>query len=92
MHRLLVILMFKSVDEILWCCHSNKTFLAQLLYSTIHFFKSCKKEFECFVNFFLCHYWSKGLSNLQSLAQETEENYYWIQTPSYCPPKGNIRI
>ena len=26
---------FKSVDEILWCCHSNKTSLAELLRVTV---------------------------------------------------------
>ena len=73
MHRLLVILPFISVDEIIWFYHSNETSLAQLLYTTIHFFEFCQKEFECFVNFFFCRYSKKGLSDLQSLTQETEE-------------------
>ena len=32
-----VVLTFESVDEILWCDHSNKTSLAVLLYGTICF-------------------------------------------------------
>ena len=31
-----VILTSESVDEILWCDHSNETSLAQLLHSTIY--------------------------------------------------------
>ena len=33
-----VVLTFKSVDEILWCDHSNDTFSALLSHGTIFFF------------------------------------------------------
>ena len=35
-----VVLTFEFVDEILWGCHSNKTFLALLSHSTIWWTKS----------------------------------------------------
>ena len=35
-----VVLTFESVDEILWCDHSNETSLAQLLHSTIYIFRN----------------------------------------------------
>ena len=34
---LYVVLTFKSVDEILWCDHSNETSLAGLSHSSIYF-------------------------------------------------------
>ena len=34
---LYVVLTFKSVDEILWCYHSNQTSLAGLSHSSIYF-------------------------------------------------------
>ena len=32
-----VVLTFESVDEILWCDHSNDTYFVELLHSTSHF-------------------------------------------------------
>ena len=32
-----VVLTFESVDEILWCDHSNDTYFVELLRSTSHF-------------------------------------------------------
>ena len=43
------VLTFESVDEILWCYHSNKTSLADLFYSAFYFLAFYKKKF----NFFL---------------------------------------
>ena len=37
-----VVVTFESVDEILWCYHSNETSLAELLYGAIHFLRFCK--------------------------------------------------
>ena len=34
-----VVLTFESVNEILWCYHSNETSLAELLHSAIYFFR-----------------------------------------------------
>ena len=39
-----MVLTFESVDEILWCCLSNKTSLALLLLSTIYFLGFYKIE------------------------------------------------
>ena len=44
-----VVLTFESVDEILWCDHSNETSLAVLLHGTI-----CYLEF---LGFYFWHYW-----------------------------------
>ena len=35
-----VVLTFESVDQILWCYHSNETSLTELLYGTIYSFGS----------------------------------------------------
>ena len=39
---------FESVDEILWCDHSNETFLAVLLHGTICFSIFYRMKFEFF--------------------------------------------
>ena len=39
-----VVLTFKSVNQILWCDHSNETSLAVLLYGTICFFNILQNE------------------------------------------------
>ena len=39
-----MVLTFESVDEILWCCLSNKTSSALLLLSTIYFLGFYKTE------------------------------------------------
>ena len=48
-------LTFESVDEILWCDHSNETSLAVLLHGTIYFLIFYKIKF-CFFfsNFEIC--------------------------------------
>ena len=43
-----VVLTFKSVDEILWCDHSNETSLAALLHGTTGFSILFKTEFWIF--------------------------------------------
>ena len=57
-----VVLTFESVDEILWCDHSNETSLAELLHNTIYFLGFYNKKF--LVIFFVGNYneWLKGLS------------------------------
>ena len=40
-----VVLTFESVDEILWCDHSNETSSAVLLHGTICFLIFCKMKF-----------------------------------------------
>ena len=44
-----VILTFESVDEILWCDHSNKTFLSVLLHGAICFSIFYKMKFVIFI-------------------------------------------
>ena len=39
-----VVLTFESVDEILWCDHSNETSLAVLLHGTICFLNILQNE------------------------------------------------
>ena len=46
-----VVLTFESVDEILWCDHSNETSLAVLLYGTICFSIFKKIKFGIFFEF-----------------------------------------
>ena len=43
-----VVLTFESVDEILWCDHSNETSPAVLLHGTICFSVFCKMKFGTF--------------------------------------------
>ena len=49
-----VVLTFESVDEILWCDHSNETSLALLLYGAICFF-ILYKEKGLFLSFVFRH-------------------------------------
>ena len=46
-----VVLTFESVDEILWCDHSNETSLAVLLHGTICFSLSLKIKVGIFPKF-----------------------------------------
>ena len=46
-----VVLTFASVDEILWCDHSNETSLAVLLHGTICFSIFYKIKFEIYLEF-----------------------------------------
>ena len=46
-----VVLTFESVDEILWCDHSNETSSAVLLHGTVCFSISYKIEFGSFLEF-----------------------------------------
>ena len=46
-----VVLTFESIDEILWCEHSNETSLAVLLHSTICFHFFIKMKFGIFLEF-----------------------------------------
>ena len=48
-----VTLTFESVDEILWCDHSNETFLAVRLHGTIGFSIFYKMKFGIFLEFCL---------------------------------------
>ena len=50
------VLTFESVDEILWCDHSNKTSLAILLHGTICFSIFYKIKFGFL--FFSFHFWN----------------------------------
>ena len=43
-----VVLTFESVDEILWCDHSNETSSAVLLHGTIRFSLFYKMKFRIF--------------------------------------------
>ena len=46
-----VVLTFESVDEILWCDHSNETSSAVLLHGTICFLIFYKMKFRFFLQF-----------------------------------------
>ena len=48
-----VVLTFESVDEILWCNHSNETSSAVLLHGTICFQMFYKMQFRIFLKFWL---------------------------------------
>ena len=52
-----VVLTFGSVDEILWCDHSNETSSAVLLHGTICFSIFYKTKFRDFFNFHFWHSW-----------------------------------
>ena len=45
-----LVLILESVDKILWCEHSNETFLSVLLHGTICLSMLCKNKFEFFSN------------------------------------------
>ena len=46
-----VVLTFESVDEILWCDHSNETSFSVLLHGIIYFSMFYKKKFGVFLEF-----------------------------------------
>ena len=54
-----VVVTFESVDEILWCDHSNETSSPVRLHGTICFsiFYKIKFDFEIFLNFDVWHSW-----------------------------------
>ena len=47
-----VVLTFESLDETLWCDHSNETSSAVLLHGTICFLISYKMKFGILLDFF----------------------------------------
>ena len=51
MEKYYVVLIFESVDEILWCDHSNKTSSAVFLHGTICFSIIYKIKFGIFLEF-----------------------------------------
>ena len=65
-----VVLTFESVDEILWCDHSNETSSAVLLHGTICFLIFYKMKFGIlYMNFNLWHSWeSKGCEALYNFS------------------------
>ena len=46
-----VVVTYESVDEILWCDHSNETSLVVLLHVTIYFAILYKMKFEILLEF-----------------------------------------
>ena len=52
-----VVLTFESVDEILWCDHSNETSSVVLLHGTICFSIFYKTNLGFFLNFYFLHSW-----------------------------------
>ena len=52
-----VVLTFESVDEILWCDHSNETSLGVLLHDIIYLSILYKIKFRIFLNFDVWHSW-----------------------------------
>ena len=53
MKTCIVVLTFETVDEILWCDHSNEISLAVLFHSTICFAGLKKMKFGIFLEFLL---------------------------------------
>ena len=51
METCIVVLTFESVDEILWCDHSNEISLGVFLHSTICFAGFEKMKFGIFLDF-----------------------------------------
>ena len=51
----MVVLTFESVDEILWCDHSNEASSAVLLHGTICFVGLKKLNLGFFLNFYFGH-------------------------------------
>ena len=71
-----VILTFASVDEILWCDHSNETSSAVRLHGTICFSIFHKMEFDIFLNFDFWHSWEfKGKLLCCSLHQQLVHSF-----------------
>ena len=52
-----VVLTFESMDEILWCDHSNETSSAVLLQDTTCFSILRKRNLEFYMNFYLWNSW-----------------------------------
>ena len=52
-----MILTFESVDEILWCDHSNETSSAVLLHGTIYMLVFYKMNLKFVLNFDFRHSW-----------------------------------
>ena len=65
-----VVLIFKSVDEILWCDHSNETSSGVLLHGTICFSIVYRMEFEIFLKI-------KRLKDTTTLKNSNHLMAYW---------------
>ena len=59
-----VVLTFESVDEFLWCDHSNETSSAVLLHGTISFSIFYKMKFGIFLEFCSLALWGVGGLNI----------------------------
>ena len=57
METCIVVLIFESVDEILWCDHSNETSSAVLLHDNICFTIFYKIKFGFFFLSFFIYFW-----------------------------------
>ena len=65
-----VVVIFESVDEILWCDHSNETSSAVLLHATICFSICYKMKFDILLKFgFLTLLEVKWINGLQEYKQ-----------------------
>ena len=73
-------LTFGSVDEILWCDHSNETSLAVLLHGAICFSIFYKMKFEIFLEFwYLALLGAKELIHRREATFRTSETEYGFQ-------------
>ena len=71
-----VVLTFDSVDQILWCDHSNETSSAVLLHGTSYFSIFYKMKFGFLLNSNVWHSWKlKGLTGWK------ERFLQWNETP-----------
>ena len=74
-----VVLTFESVDEILWCDHSNETSLAVLLCATIYFSIFYKMKFGIFLQFgFLGLFGVKRLRGVTHRGIQTLTNRHFL--------------
>ena len=77
-----VVLVFKSVVEILWCDHSNETSSGVLLHGATCFSIFYKMKFGIYMDFHLWHSWKlKGFNPLSSDAPSCARK----QNPSEIP-------
>ena len=65
-----VVLTFKSVDEILWCDHSNETSSAVFLHGTIYFSMFYKMKFGTFLEFLVLTLLGVKKAKLKSIQNE----------------------
>ena len=82
-----VVLPFLSVDEILWCDHSNETSLAVLLHGTICFSIFYKKNFWIFLEFFYLALLGVSRLKINFFNRISVTIYLIWKNLDYCKPR-----